>query len=181
MNIFQRIQNILITPATEWPVIAGEPNNAVLLMTAFAFPLIGIGSVATFLGYSLRGAPLGGLELGILTFVLLAIFTVAIAIVGSKMAPQFGGRDDIGAALKFSVYYQVPGWLGGIFMLIPAIGLIGMLFALYDIYLIYTGATPMLGIAADKRGPFTAILVAAIIVLFLFISVIGGAIVRVGQ
>jgi hypothetical protein len=181
MNIFQRIQNILVSPATEWPVIAGEPNNAVLLITTFAFPLIGIGAVATFLGYALQGAPLGGLELAILNFILLAIFTVAIAIVASKIAPQFGGRDDVGAALKLSVYSQVPGWLGGIFMLIPAIGAIGILFALYDIYLIYTGATPMLGVAGERRGPFTAILVGAIIVIFLFIVVIGGVIVRVGK
>jgi hypothetical protein len=180
MNVFQRIQNILVSPASEWQVIAAEPNNALLLMTAFAFPLIGIGAVATFLGYALLGFPLGGLELAILYFVLGALFTVAVGIVASKIAPQFGGRDDIGAALKLAVYAQVPGWLGGIFGLIPRIALLGLIFALYDIYLIYTGSTPMLGVTGDRRTPFTAILIGAIIVIFLFMVVISGIIVRVG-
>ncbi|HVM80676.1 MAG TPA: Yip1 family protein [Stellaceae bacterium] len=178
MNVFQRIQNILVSPASEWQVIAGEPNNAVLLMTAFAFPLMGIGAVATFLGYALLGAPLGGLELAIIGFVLAAVSTVAIGIVASKIAPQFGGRDDIGAALKLAVYAQVPGWLGGVFAIIPRIALLGLIFALYDIYLIYTGATPMLGVGGDKRTPFTAILIGAIVVIFLFVVVISGIIVH---
>ena len=178
MNVFQRIQNILVSPASEWQVIAGEPNNAVLLMTTFAFPLMGIGAVATFLGYALLGAPLGGLELAIIGFVLAAVSTVAIGIVASKIAPNFGGRDDIGAALKLSVYAQVPGWLGGVFGIIPRIALLGLIFALYDIYLIYTGATPMLGVAGDKRTPFTAILIGAIVVIFLFVVVISGIIVH---
>ncbi|HTS91228.1 MAG TPA: Yip1 family protein [Stellaceae bacterium] len=178
MNIFQRIQNILVSPASEWQAIAGEPNNAVLLMTAFAFPLIAIGSVATFLGWSLRGAVLGGLELAIVGFVLGVAFTIAVGVVASKIAPQFGGREDMGAALKLAVYAQVPGWLGGIFNLLPSIAMVGMIFALYDIYLIYTGATPMLGVTGDKRMPFTAILTGAIIVILLFMVVISGIIVR---
>ena len=181
MNIFQRITNILVSPASEWPVIAGEPNNAVLLVTTIVMPLVAIGSVAMFLGYSLLGAVLAGLEGAILTFVLGVLITIAIGIVASKIAPQFGGRDDMGAALKLAAYSLIPGWLGGIFNLIPGIAAIGIIFALYDIYLIYTGATPMLGVPAERRAPFTAILTGAVIVITLIIVVVSGVILRAGH
>ena len=181
MNVFTRIQNILFSPASEWPVIATEPKNGGLLFTTYVMPLVAIGAVARFLGTALLNAPLAGLEVGILNFVLTVLLVAIIGVIASKMAPQFNGRDDIGAALKLVAYSSTPGLLGGIFSILPDIAWLSLLFAVYGIYLTYTGATPMMGVPADRRVPYTAILPGALIVVFLIAIVIADVTLHAGH
>jgi hypothetical protein len=50
MKIVDRIKNILLTPKTEWPVIAGESASTQELMTGYVAPLAGILGIIPALG-----------------------------------------------------------------------------------------------------------------------------------
>ena len=55
MGIIDRVKNILITPKTEWDVIAGESSSTGGLLTGYVLPLAGISALAGFIGTSLIG------------------------------------------------------------------------------------------------------------------------------
>ena len=58
MDIKTRVRNILLTPNTEWPVIAEEPADTGGVVTGYVVPLAAIGAVAGFIGGSLVGMSL---------------------------------------------------------------------------------------------------------------------------
>ena len=54
-NLIGRVQNILLTPKTEWPVIAAEPETIGGLYTKYILILSALGPVAMFLKSTLIG------------------------------------------------------------------------------------------------------------------------------
>ena len=54
-NLIGRVQNILLTPKTEWPVIAAEPETTAGLYTKYILILSAIGPIAMFLKSTLIG------------------------------------------------------------------------------------------------------------------------------
>src|SRR5262245_30445223 len=54
-NLVGRVQNILLTPKTEWPVIAAEPDTIGGLYTKYILIVSALGPVAMFLKYSVFG------------------------------------------------------------------------------------------------------------------------------
>ena len=48
MDIKTRVRNILLTPNTEWPVIAEEATPVGTVVTSYVMPLAAIGAVAGF-------------------------------------------------------------------------------------------------------------------------------------
>ena len=54
-NLIGRAQNILLTPKTEWPVIAAEPETTAGLYTKYILILSAIGPIAMFLRSTLIG------------------------------------------------------------------------------------------------------------------------------
>ena len=53
--ILQRIQNIVLTPKTEWPVIAPEATSIAQLYTGYVMPLAAFAALMTFVHMSLIG------------------------------------------------------------------------------------------------------------------------------
>jgi hypothetical protein len=49
MSIVDRVKNILMSPKTEWPVIAGEATTTQALYTGYIMILAAIGPVALLL------------------------------------------------------------------------------------------------------------------------------------
>jgi uncharacterized protein YqgC (DUF456 family) len=108
--------------------------------------LAAIGPVAFFIGMSIVGVslPLGGsyrvsISSGIASAVVQYVLTLAsvyvLAFVIDALAPTFSGEKDLNQAFKLATYSYTPGWLVGIFSLIPALGVLGIL-GLYGIYLL---------------------------------------------
>ncbi len=54
-NLVTRVQNILMTPKTEWPVIAAEPETTSGLYTRYILILSALGPLAMFLKSTLIG------------------------------------------------------------------------------------------------------------------------------
>ena len=179
MDIVSRVKNILFTPNTEWPVIAGEPVNTSGLYSGYIVPLALIGPIASFIGLAVRGMVSGGIATAIVSFVVELIAVFIIALILAKIAPMFGGRDDTGQALKLAAYSRTPGWLGAIFGIVPALGIIGALIALYGIYLIYAGASPVLGVPKEKAVLYTVVAVIVSIVVLIVLGLVLGVILGV--
>ena len=54
-NLIGRVQNILLTPKTEWPVIAAEPETIGGLFTRYILIVSALGPIAMFLKSTLIG------------------------------------------------------------------------------------------------------------------------------
>src|SRR5260221_12968390 len=61
MNLIQRAKNIIITPKTEWVVIAGETTSAQELIVSYVLPLAAAAAIASFIGTALFVGLLGSI------------------------------------------------------------------------------------------------------------------------
>jgi hypothetical protein len=177
MNIVERVKGILLKPKEEWQTVAGETTPIAELYKSYIMPLAAIGPVASFVGMSLVGVslPVGGayrvsIGAGIATAVVQYILTLVgvyvLAFIIDALAPTFSGQKNIDQAFKLATYSYTPGWLVGIFALIPLMGVLGIL-GLYGIYLLYVGLPVLMKSPQEKSTGYTiAIIIAAIIIFF---------------
>jgi hypothetical protein len=177
MDLVTRAKNILLTPKTEWPFIAGETTPMASLFTGYVLPLAAIGPIATVVGQLLFG---GGVSmaaivvLAIATFVMAFVAVYVVALIASKVAPSFGGKDDMGQALKLVAYSYTASWVGAIFNLVPAISLLGVIAAIYGLYILFTGTSPMLSVPKEKSVGYTAVVILVAIGLYIVIGIVIG-------
>ena len=187
MNIVDRVKNILLTPKSEWEVIAGESTPTQQLILGYVLPLAGVAAIAQFIGLCLIGTSMGflgtfrmpigwGLALAVWHVVAAVIVVFVLAFIIDALAPTFGAEKSMPQALKVAVYSYTPAWVGGILMLIPLLGFLAILAALYGIYLMYLGLPRLMKNPEEKSIGYTAVTVIAAIVVSIIISVIGGVI-----
>lgn len=188
MDIVSRAKNMIMSPAAEWPVVAGEPATVGGLYQGYIIPLAAIPPIATLIGHLLFGHVGFGaaLILAIVTFVLSLVVVYVIGWVAAMLAPSFEGRNDNIAGLKLAAYGSTAAWVGGIFHIIPALGILAGLAALYGIYLFYTGITPVMGVPSNRAVIYLIVLIVAWIVLSIIVGiilalVIGGSMVGAGM
>jgi hypothetical protein len=180
MNITERIKGILLRPKEEWQTIAGETTAVAELYRNFIFILAAIGPVSSFIGMSLVGVslPMGGsyrisIASGIISAVVHYGLTLAgvyiLALIIDALAPTFSGEKNFGQAFKLAAYSYVPGWLVGVFTLIPALGILGIL-GLYGLYLLFTGLPVLMKCPAEKTTGYTVAVIVAAIIIFVVIG-----------
>ncbi len=191
MNIVDRAKNICLTPATEWPVIAGEDSSSGSLITGYVLPLAAIGAVAGFIGGSLIGyslpfvgyyrAPItAGLSAAVFTLVMAVVSVFILSFIVNALAPTFGGQKDSAQALKVTVYSYTPAWIAGVLQIMPALGLLGVLAALYGIYLLYLGLPKLMKCPEDKAVGYTVVVLVCAVVVSLVLGAVTAAVVGVG-
>lgn len=187
MNLIQRAKNIILTPKTEWPVIAEESDSVGSVFTGYAMPLAAIGPIFGALGMlvfsSLLGAGLvhigAGLGIGIavIGFVMALISVFVLGLITNALASTFGGTANQGQAIKLAIYSSTASWIGGLFGFIPFLGgLIAFAAWLYSIYLLYTGLPVMMKAPAEKAVGYTVVIIIAAILLWLLVSFVIGTI-----
>ena len=185
MNLVDRAKNLLFQPNQEWPVIAAEDADTKSLFANYAALLAAIGPVALWLGLSVIGVSAGilgtyrtpfvsGFSVAILSYVLGLVSVFVLGLIIDALAPSFGGERNNIQAMKCAVYAHTPGWLGGIFHLIPALGILALLAELYGLYLLYLGLPVLMKAPRDKAVGYTVVVVLCAIVLTIVVSVIGG-------
>ncbi len=159
MSMIDRVKNILLSPKTEWPTIAGESTTTQALYTGYIMILAAIGPVAMLLRWgSVAGA--------ITTYVLTLIMAYLVALVADVMAPTFGGEKNILQSLKLVAYSCTAVWLAGIFQILGMLaGLIGLIALIYSLYTFYLGVTVMKKVPAEKAVGYTVVVVIGAIVL----------------
>jgi hypothetical protein len=187
MDLQARARNILLSPNTEWPVIAEETTSTNALITGYVMPLAAIGTVAGFIGGSLVGITLpfvGTYRVPIMAGLAAAVFAFVMAIVGvfilsfviNALAPSFGTQKNTAQAIKVAVYSYTPAWLAGVFQILPALGILALFAAFYGIYLLYLGLPRVMNSPPEKAAGYTAVVVVCAIVLSIVVSAVGGMI-----
>jgi len=182
MNITERIKGILLNPKEEWKTIAGETTPIAELYKNYIIILAAIGPVASFIGMSLFGVslPMGGafrvpITSGIMNAIvhygLTLVGVYVLAIIIDALAPTFSGEKNLNQAFKVAMYSSIPGWLAGIFALIPALGVLGIL-GLYGLYLLYLGLPVLMKSPKEKSTVYTIAVIIAAIVIFVVIGAI---------
>jgi len=191
MNLVQRAQSILLRPRETWPAIAAETTDAATLYTKYVAPLAAIPAIARFIGFSLVG--IGGfgvsLRVPIVTglvnlvvgYVLSLVVVYVLALIVDALAPTFGGTRSRIQALKVVAYASTAGFVGGIFALVPALGVLSLLASLYGIYLLYTGLPALMRCPREKAAGYTALVIVCAVVAFYLISALLSALAPMGM
>jgi hypothetical protein len=176
-RLITRVKSILLTPKTEWPVIAAEPATMISIYTGYILLLAAVPAVCQFLklavfGYSMPF--LGTMHVGT-TFALEAAIRIYLgSVVGAfimsliinALAPSFGGQKNSVQALKVVAYSYTASWIAGIAVLLPALGVLVMFVGLiYGIYLLYLGLPPTMKCPPEKAAGYTAVTLICAIIL----------------
>src|SRR5690606_2820941 len=95
-----------------------------------------------------------------------------LALIANELAPRFQGEKNLPNAFKLVAYGATAGLVGGIFNLLPSLSMLGLLAALYSIYLLYTGVPVMMKTPQDKSLVYTAVLIVCGIVAGLIVGAV---------
>lgn len=179
MSLITRAKNILLTPATEWGVIASETETPQSLLMKYVIPMALIPAVAMFIGFGL----IGGFGTGMFEWgIMLAIESLLGSIVGyylstyiiDALAPNFGSEKNIGRSAQLVAYSNTAVWVAGILYIIPRLHILALLAGLYGIYLIYLGIPVMKKTPEDKRVGYLLVSIVVIIVIMYVVGLLLG-------
>lgn len=175
MNLVERAKSIMFKPADTWVVVKNEQITIKELFLSYAAILAIIPAAASFIGMSLVGTSMlgihfripfvAGLVHAIVSYVLSLVGVYVVAFIIDALAPSFNSRKDILSATKVAVFAFTPAWVGGIFMLVPMLGILTLLASLYGLYVLYIGLPTLMDTPKDKAlGYFIVIIVVSIVV-----------------
>ena len=177
-KIIKRVTNILMTPKTEWSVIADEPATVSDIYKNYIVVLAAIPAIVGFIqnsliGHSLFGVtfrtPIGsGLAGMLISYALTLVSVYVMAVIIDALAPTFGAQKNRMQAFKAAAYSWTAGWVAGICLIIPWVGVLFVLAGtLYSIYLLYLGLQATMKCPPEKTAGYTALSVVCAIVLSL--------------
>ena len=182
MNIVERAKAITLNPAATWPVIDAEKHDAQSLFVPYMLILAAIPAVASFIGMSIIGMggfgfnfrlPIGsGLAMMVTTYVLQLIMTFVLGWLTSALAPTFGGQSNLVQGLKLAVFAGTPMMLAGIFNIIPSLSMIGLLVAIYSLYVMDLGLPVLMKNPKEKTIGYMVVLIIASIITGVVLSMV---------
>ena len=167
--LLQRVLDILMRPRETWLKINAEDGNPGRIYLGYLVFLAAIPAVAGFIGYSLVGVGAFGISVrvpvvqGLVSMVVGYVLSLAmvyvLALIANMLAPRFQAQQDMGSAFKLVAYASTAGMLGGVFSILPSLAMLGLLAALYSVYLLYTGIPVLMKAPQEKAVGYTAALV----------------------
>ena len=139
--------------------------------------LIGQG---TFFFGTFRLPIVAGLVQAVVSFVgaIVAVFIVSLIING--LAPTFGAEKNSSMAMKVAAYSYTPALAAGVLRVLPALGTLVILAALYGLYLLYLGLQSLMKSPPDKAAGYTAVVVIGAIVCTLVVGAVGAGVAGAG-
>ena len=188
-KLIARAKNITLSPKTEWPVAAAEPDTVADLYKNYIVILAAIGPVAQFIGPAVFGITLpfiGSFHLPIGTLLVQLVLTYAmglamafvVALIIDGLAPSFGGVKNQVQALKTVAYAWTPVCIVCILQLLPFLGVLTVLILLaaliYSIYLLNMGSQHTMQVPSTRSAGFTAVVIIISIVIGFILSMIIG-------
>lgn len=190
-KLIARVQAILMSPKTEWPVIAAEQETVANLYKNYILILAAIPPVFGFIkgsliGYSIMGftarTPIVSGVIGMLVqYALILGLVYLVGLIINALAPNFGGEKSQIQGLKTAAYAYTAGWVASVGVIVPWIGwLIALAGAIYGIYLLYLGLPHTMRCPPEKSVLYTLVIVIIGIILSIIIGMIVGAITAAG-
>ncbi|HEX4480316.1 MAG TPA: Yip1 family protein [Rudaea sp.] len=191
-KIVARAKNVTLSPKTEWPVIAAEPETVAGLYQNYIVIVAAIAPLAYFIGAVIFGewTPVFGLvRTGfghvfltlIMTYVLTLVMTYVTAMIINALAPSFGAIKNQTQALKAAAYAFTPAWIAGIIKIAPFLGALTMLVmlvaAIYSIYQLNLGLQYTMQAPSTRSAGYTAVVIIVCFVIgFVCFMILGAAI-----
>lgn len=180
MNLVERAKNILITPKTEWEVIKNEETSSSQIITGYVIPLALIPTIALIVGWGVVGVIFTsfkyGLIMGVITFLNAVIGVIISSIIIDALAPSFGSQKNLNKSFQLVAFSMTPGWIAGIFNLLPTLGWLASIAGLYGLYLLYLGLSPLKETPEDKKVGYLVVSIIVIILLYFILAAILGSI-----
>lgn len=188
-KIVARAKSTLLTPKTEWPVIAAEPDTVSHLYTGYILIMAAIPAVALFLSSAIIGVSvpfLGLYRVGVATALTSAVTAYVLGLVGvyivslivDALAPSFSGERNQVQALKTVAYAYTASWVASIVGIVPGLGLLATLLGVvYAIYLLRVGLPFTMKCPDDKAVGYTAVTIIVAIIISVVLHVAVGALV----
>ena len=191
-GLIERIKNIVLSPRSEWPIIAPEPTTAAQLYIGYVMPLSALAAVMSFVHMSLIGVSVpfaGAIRMPLETGLVSAVAAFGFGLVGllllglivNALAPAFSGERDLRQALKVAAYSLTPAWLSAVLALSPVLPtLLQFLAGLYGIYVLYLGLPVVMRSPREKAFGYTAMVVICTILVGIVIGIVSAAAGRFG-
>jgi len=186
MAIVERAKSILLDPKRTWPVIDAEAATPQSIYVPYVVVLAAVPAIASFIGLSLVGIGGTGMHMRIpvatglaqmvVGYALSLVMVFVVALIVDALAPTFGGQRNRIAALKLVAYGATAGFVGGVFNLWPAVSILGLVAALYSIYLVYLGLPVLMKCPPDKALVYTAVVVGGAFVAGVVVGMVAMAI-----
>ena len=187
-KLIARVKNILLTPKTEWPVIAGETESVQSLYLNYILVLAAIPAVFGFIKNSILGTsffgvtvhtPIGAGITGMIVYYVLSLVMVFVmALIVDALAGTFGAQKNQVQALKTVAYAYTASWIAGIAAILGVLGiLVALAGGIYSIYLLYLALPNTMKCPPDKAGGYTAVSIICAIVLSWIVMLFVGAII----
>lgn len=182
-HIIERVKTIVLSPKEALTAVKTEEMPVVDTMKRYVAIIAAIPPAAQFIGYALVGLPLvGRLSFGrsLLSAILLFVANLIVVVVFGKiitaLAPNFNATKNDAHAFKLSVYSLTPGFVAGIFYIIPSLSPLSMIGGLYGIYVLYLGIPILTEAPQEKAVAYTVVSLLLAIVLFVVLGMIVSAI-----
>jgi hypothetical protein len=182
MDIVERAKKIIMTPKTEWLVIAAEEPNTAQIFKGYVLPLALIQAIAHTIGLGVIGRGMmssfsWGIAMGLIQFIVAFVGVYISAYVIGYLAPRFGSQQDMGRAVQLVAYSYTPAWVAGILSIVPALGALVFVGGLYGLYLMYLGLPQMMKTPQDKVIGYLVVSIIASIVTCWIITLLVTAII----
>ncbi|MBU1378111.1 MAG: YIP1 family protein [Alphaproteobacteria bacterium] len=181
-GLVARVKGLLLKPTETWDEIDREPATIAGLYKSYIIPLAAIPAVCSLVGLlifgiggfgiSFRPSPIWLVVQAIVSYGLSLAMVYVMALIIEALAPNFGGAKDRVQAFKVAAYAPTASWVAGVFMLIPALGIIAILGGLYSLFLFFKGLPKLMKTPEEKALPYTAVVIVVAIVVSIVIGLV---------
>lgn len=193
-NLVTRVRNLLLQPGAAWDEIDQEQTTVGELYRRYVIPLALIGPIASFIGLTVFGAGVGIPGFGVsvrfspvwlvgqavVSFALSLAMVYVMALVIDALAPSFGAVKDRMQAFKVAAYAPTAAWVAGIFGILPALGIVVLLGAIYSLFLLYWGLPKLMKAPQERSGAYFGVVLVAAIVINIVVMMIAGSVLSLG-
>lgn len=185
-GLVERVKGILLKPTETWDVIDGERPTIKELYTGYVMPLAAIPVVCSLIGLlvfgigafgiTIRPSPVWLIVQAIVSYALALAMVYVMALIIEALAPNFGGTKDRMQAFKLAAYAPTASWAAGVFSLLPALAIVGVLGGLYSLFLLFKGLPKLMKTPEDKALPYTLVVIVVAIVVSLVVGLVSGSV-----
>jgi hypothetical protein len=192
-RIISRARAMLLTPRTEWPLVAGEPDTVGGVFSGYIIFMAAIPAIIRFLSASLIGVSvpfLGSYRVGIVTGLSTALLTYVFALIGvyvvalivDALAPSFSAQKNSVQAVKTVGYAYTASWVAAIIGIVPGLGLLAALAgAVYSVILLNMGLPFTMKCPPEKSVGYTAVTIIIAIVIAVVLNLVVGSVMGLGM
>lgn len=178
-SIIKRAKAILLSPKTEWPVINGENDSHVQVLTKYLLIMAAIPALFSFIGYGFigYGSVAFGIRQAILQYVSLVGGVYICAWAFNMLAPKFGAEVNFNKAFQLVAYCYTATCVGGIFYIHHSLTFLASLASIYSLYLLFVGLEPMMKVPAEKKTSYFVVALLVMIAVAVVLSLVLSAII----